>query len=182
MLFNSVSYLVFFPVVFAAYWLCPRALKRFWLLAASYFFYMSWLPVYGLLLLSLTAVNYLTGLLLDRFRSCARFILIAGLIVNLGTLCFYKYANFFVRSMADVLAYWFHRIPSWRGTPLDTVHLDVILPLGISFFVFEFIHYLCDVYKGDQPIRHPVDFALFAAFFRRRLPDPLSAIKTSSDS
>ena len=76
MLFNSISYLLFFPLIFAAYWLSPRSVRRPLLLIASYFFYMSWLPIYGLMLVCLTAANYLFGLAINRWRKKAKQILI----------------------------------------------------------------------------------------------------------
>jgi len=172
MLFNSLQYLIFFPAVFALYWLAPDRYRRPLLLAASYFFYMSWLPVYGLLLLSLTVVNYALGLAIDRWRQSGRIILIIGLAANLGTLCFYKYTNFLMDSIQDFL----RAIAPFWSWPLRTIHppdFDVLLPLGISFFAFEFIHYLTDVYRGDRPIRKAVDFALFAAFFPSQIAGPI---------
>src|SRR5579883_1742890 len=94
MLFTSVSYFLFLPAVFALYYLLPGKFKSFFLLLASYFFYMSWLPVYGMLLAALTISNYALGLLIDRFRTSARPLLCAGIALNLGTLCFYKYTLF----------------------------------------------------------------------------------------
>jgi alginate O-acetyltransferase complex protein AlgI len=169
MLFNSLSYLIFFPIVFALYWLSPQTWRRALLLLASYVFYMSWLPVYGLLLLALTAASYFLGLAIARFQSQRKALLVLGLIVNLGTLCFYKYADFFIQSLFK-LAEKAHLI---NAASVSMPHLGVILPLGISFFAFEFIHYLTDVYKGGKPIRSPIDFGLFAAFFPSQIAGPI---------
>jgi D-alanyl-lipoteichoic acid acyltransferase DltB (MBOAT superfamily) len=169
MLFNSLSYLLFFPVVMAAYWLSPKRWRRALLLAASYFFYMSWLKAYGLLLLALTATNYLLGLLLDRFRDRRKAILLAGLAVNLGALCFYKYTNFLLAALSDGMK----SLGPWLSIQPDLPTANIILPLGISFFAFEFIHYLMDIYRGHKPIRSLVDFGLFAAFFPSQIAGPI---------
>ena len=172
MLFNSVSYLVFFPVVFTIYWLSPAGkFRQFVLLAASYFFYMSWLPQYGLLLLGLTVVNYFLGLLIASGIKRSKLFFIIGLIVNLGSLCYYKYANFVLEAVEDCLKAF--NIAFNQNLVSDFPTLNIILPLAISFFAFEFIHYLSDVYKGDKPIKSPLEFALFASFFPSSIAGPI---------
>ncbi len=172
MLFNSISYLIFFPLVLLCYWISPARFRRPILLAASYVFYMSWIPAYGLLIGELTAVNYLLALAIDRFGSQSRYWLLAGLVVNLGTLCYFKYTNFLLKSVLDGLTF----ILPFFHCPMpasESFGLNVILPLGISFFAFEFIHYLTDVYKGDKPIANALDFGLFAAFFPSQIAGPI---------
>ena len=197
MLFNSLSYFIFFPIVFALYWVCPRALKKPVLLVASYVFYMSWIPKYGLMVAALTLVNYVFGLLLDKFRDSGsaaalssttdptpgptqntrmstgtRLTLILGLVVNLGCLIYFKYVNFICTTFTDAInaSVNFFNI---NAPKCYAIPFDVILPLGISFFVFEFIHYLVDVAKGEKPVRNPIDFALFAAFFPSQIAGPI---------
>ena len=120
MLFNSVSYLVFFPCVFALYWLLPGGKPRqAVLLIASYFFYMSWLPQYGLLLAGLTIANYFLGLGLARWREQSKPIFALGLILNLGALCYFKYANFVLQSIED-LAGSFGVMLGFQTAPLGT--------------------------------------------------------------
>ncbi len=173
MLFNSVSYLVFFPCVFALYWLLPGGKPRqAVLLIASYFFYMSWLPQYGLLLAGLTIANYFLGLGLARWREQSKPIFALGLILNLGALCYFKYANFVLQSIED-LAGSFGVMLGFQTAPLDFPTLNIILPLAISFFAFEFIHYLFDIYRGDKPIKNPLEFALFASFFPSSIAGPI---------
>ncbi|MBX9953093.1 MAG: MBOAT family protein [Candidatus Obscuribacterales bacterium] len=175
MLFNSFEYLVFLPVVVLAYWLVPRQAKPVLLIAASYFFYMYSFKVYGLLLLGLTAANYVLGLLVSRFekREARRLILIAGIAVNLSMLALFKYTNFILDSLNTSCA-WLGRV---LALPLDkgvgVADLPIILPLGISFFVFEFIHYLVDIYKGSKPVKNPLRFALFASFFPSQIAGPI---------
>jgi alginate O-acetyltransferase complex protein AlgI len=174
--FNSLAYFLFFPVVLTAYWLSPQSFRRLSLLVASYLFYMSWIPVYGLLLLTLTVANYGLGLAIARFRQQTRIILVFGLIANLSTLCFFKYANFLVDSLRELLSIAIPAMPHFLSHLFSSVNLpeiNVILPLGISFFAFEFIHYISDVAKGDKPIKNPIDFALFAAFFPSQIAGPI---------
>lgn len=193
MLFNSLSYFLFFPVVFALYWLSPRALKKPVLLLASYVFYMSWIPKYGLMVAALTTVNYAIGLLLGKFQNqnqnqnqtqktnatgntrmstATRLTLTLGLVLNLGCLIYFKYVNFLFTTFTDAInsgVSFFHI----NAPKFYAITFDIILPLGISFFVFEFIHYLVDVAKGEKPVRNPIDFALFAAFFPSQIAGPI---------
>jgi D-alanyl-lipoteichoic acid acyltransferase DltB (MBOAT superfamily) len=172
MLFTSLSYLFFFPVVFALYWLAPKEWRRGLLLVASYVFYMCWIPTYGLLLFLLTLVNFVFGLAIDRYRSQGKTILTVGLVANIGALIYFKYTNFFLDSLKNALTAaepWFKLSVSAADVPL----VNVILPLGISFFVFEFIHYIVDVYRGHKPIKNPLDFGLFAAFFPSQIAGPI---------
>lgn len=173
MLFNSVSYLLFFPVIACIYWLSPVGkVRQVVLLFGSYFFYMSWLPQYGLLLLGLTAVNYLLGLIISRSRKWSRTAFIFGIFSNLATLCYYKYADFILQSCAGLFNFLCMRFGLSFGT-VSFPALHIILPLAISFFVFEFIHYLYDVRKGDKPIASPLEFALFASFFPSAIAGPI---------
>lgn len=176
MLFNSFTYLLFLPLVALIYWLAPQRARHLILLAASYFFYMSWMKIYGLLLFGLTAINYLLGISLAKTKShpSRRLIFIAGLSANLGCLALFKYTNFFIDSVRQINGALAHSF----GVPIvadlaSLPDLPIILPLGISFFVFEFIHYLADVFKGEKPMKSPVRFALFAAFFPSQIAGPI---------
>lgn len=188
MLFNSFTYLVFLPAVVLLHWLLPKSFRKTLLLVASYVFYMHWMPAYGLLILALTFVNYLIGLKLPSLNQQDRKrFLVGGLVFNLGCLCFFKYANFVVDSLwqsCRFLASVLHLLPAVQPSPhavpaffdLTASHspaLSILLPLGISFFTFEFIHYITDVYKGSAPIRNFRDFALFAAFFPSQIAGPI---------
>ncbi|MBI5172878.1 MAG: MBOAT family protein [Candidatus Melainabacteria bacterium] len=174
MLFNSFDYLIFLPLVVLAYWLCPWRLRIGLLIAASYYFYMHSFKIYGLLLLGLTVANYLLGLGLAQAKeSYRRLVLIAGIAFNLGMLALFKYTNLLLDTLnkgLDTLG---------AGLHLQSVHttgiadLPIILPLGISFFVFEFIHYLTDVFKGSAPVKNPLRFALFASFFPSQIAGPI---------
>jgi alginate O-acetyltransferase complex protein AlgI len=152
MLFNSFQYLLFLPLVVALYWACGVRYRPLILLVASYYFYMSWFAAYGLLIGGLTVLNYFIGLGVASKTAKPGYkkaLFLAGIALNLGSLAIFKYANFL------------------------GAHWNIVLPLGISFFVFEFIHYLSDVYAGNQPIKNPVRFALFAAFFPSQIAGPI---------
>ena len=177
MLFNSFSYLAFFILVFTLYWVMPDRHRKLFLLVASYFFYMSWKAEYGLLILALTVVNYFLGLkignLLESNKERAKTWLQVGLVFNLGCLCFYKYTNFLLGSLFTALTFGgkVGHIPQLET--ITSPALNIILPLGISFFTFEFIHYIVDIYRGSKPVKSPVDFALFASFFPSQIAGPI---------
>ncbi len=175
MIFSSLQYLIFLPIVVMLYWRTKGGARLALVVLASYFFYMSWFPIYGLLLLFLTAVNWVLAFGLDKDKSASyrKPLLTAGLILNLGCLCYYKYTNFLLANIFDFLnlthtwlgqIFWHSsQVPAWQAPVLH-----VMLPLGISFFVFEFVHYIVDVYRGSKPIKSFMDFAAFASFFPRR--------------
>ena len=126
---------------------------------------MSWKPVYGLLILGLTASNYGLGLWLARSTSNRKAILIGAIVANLVVLATFKYAYFTVDSLNQAL---------WSfGAHVPSITWQIILPLGISFFVFEFIHYISDVYRGDKPIKSFLQFALFPSFFPTQIAGPI---------
>ena len=165
MLFNSLQYLVFLPVVFLSFWLAPHKFRVPILLVASYIFYMSWRPVYGLLIFGMTAVNFIMVNCLAKSEKHKKNWLIATVAANLITLGIFKYSGFAFTSIKDTLAL-FH--VNWREP-----HLHIILPLGISFFVFEFIHYVAEVYKGKPIVKSFPEFALFASFFPTQIAGPI---------
>jgi alginate O-acetyltransferase complex protein AlgI len=165
MLFNSAAYLIFLPIVVALFWLVPFRFRTALLTIASYVFYLYWKPIYGILIFALTVVNYAFGLLMERFSSHRKLILTLGILANVLVLGYFKYSNF-ILDLGNKLAEVFGHHP----TPII---LQIILPLGISFFTFEFIHYLVDVYKGGKPVRGFLDFTLFAAFFPTQIAGPI---------
>ncbi|PWT95498.1 MAG: hypothetical protein C5B53_11305, partial [Candidatus Melainabacteria bacterium] len=176
MLFNSLEYLLFLPTVVALYWLAAKRLRPLLLLLASYYFYMSWFAKYGLLLAILTIVNYSIGLILAHRKITAAqrsAAYVIGLCANLGCLIVFKYTNFLLESVwhffNQVLHPWMQLAHLNNAAP----HLHILLPLGISFFVFEFVHYLTDVYGGSYAIKNPISFGLFAAFFPSQIAGPI---------
>ena len=157
--------MLFLPCVLLLYWLSPARVRNFILLIACYVFYMSWKPIYGLLIFALTLINYLMGNLISSLKEKRKLALIAAIAINLLTLAFFKYTYFFHDLVASASTIFGMHIPaiSWK----------IILPLGISFFVFEFIHYVVDVYRGGAPIKSFWDFALFASFFPTQIAGPI---------
>lgn len=174
MIFSSLQYLIFLPIVAVLYWRCRGTARLILTVVASYIFYMSWLPVYGILLLAMTCFNWALGLSLESARtrrpSLMKPLLALGLLGNLGCLCYYKYTNFFLSNLFAGVN-WLSQ--SISGAHLSWTMMNVMLPLGISFFVFEFVHYVVDVYKGDKPIRSWLEFAAFAAFFPSQIAGPI---------
>ncbi len=165
MLFNTPQFFGFLAVILALFYLQPKGARKYLLLAASYYFYMSWIPKFILLLLLLTAIDYTAALWIDRARNprTRKLALIASLGANLGLLGFFKYYNFLAGNLA-LLA----------GRPYDSFALHIILPLGISFHTFQSMSYVVDVYRREQePVRNVVDYALFIAFFPQLVAGPI---------
>ncbi len=165
MLFNSLQYALFLPLVVAIFWLSPQKFRVPILLIASYLFYMSWRPIFVLLILLLTVVNFFLGRLISKSTDRKKTWLAAGVSLNLLTLGYYKYAYFF----EDLVRASF----SPFGVSVGQIPFDIVLPLAISFFVFEFIHYICDIYRGSEPIKSFLSFALFASFFPTQIAGPI---------
>lgn len=165
MLFNSLQYLVFLPVVFFLFWLTPHRFRVPLLLVASYVFYMSWRPIYGLLILGLTLGNFLLVPFIAKTTKHKKLML--GIVVagNLITLGVFKYAYFGMSAIKGGLGL--------AGINWHEPHLHIILPLGISFFVFEFIHYAVEVYRGKPLVTSFPSFALFASFFPTQIAGPI---------
>lgn len=168
MLFNSLHFLVFFPGVVVLYFALPQRFRWAWLLAASYYFYMCWRPAYILLIVASTLIDYVAGLQLGRCERpvLRRFWLGASLVVNLGLLFFFKYFNFFSGSVGGLWAV--------LGFEYEPPLLDVLLPVGISFYTFQTLSYTIDVYRRErEPERNLGVFALYVAFFPQLVAGPI---------
>ena len=168
MLFNSVPFLVFFPAVLLVHFVLPHRVRHVWLLAASYYFYMCWNPVYALLMLTSTVVTYASGLLIARTGEArARKGWVAlSFVLNLGILFFFKYFNFAAQSLAAALA------P--MGVSWEPPAVDVLLPVGISFYTFQALGYTVDVYRGRiRAERNFLRYALFVSFFPQLVAGPI---------
>lgn len=165
MLFNTAHFFVFLALVLAVFYASPRALRKYVLLAASYFFYASWNYRFIPLLLTLTVADYTAGIWLERVTPGPRrkAILILSLCANLGFLGFFKFYNFLGDNFALLLA-----------KPAHSFFLNIVLPLGISFHTFQSMSYVVDVYRGEmQAVRDPIDYALFICFFPQLVAGPI---------
>lgn len=171
MIFNSVDYLLFFPVVVLFYFILPQKLRGIWLLAASYFFYMNWNARYALLLFGATLITYVCGLALEKLRSAGctaamRPVLFAGAALNLGMLFIFKYANFFLDNL--------QRVSAAFGQDAGRAHFDIVLPVGISFYIFQAMGYTIDVYRGKiRAEKNFLKYALFVSFFPQLVAGPI---------
>ena len=234
MVFNSLGFLVFFPIVLIIYYIAPKGLQNFWLLLTSYWFYMSWNPRYGLLLLLFTVFTYICGLALGKYSkkdreglqksreveadsrsesevdhvkpyqgtlgsqdetgessismanrvnsevssgietdlnmeqgiSKRKGILTFALIVVFGLLAFFKYTNFLLDNVSGLLARFSVNLP--------VNHLDIVMPVGISFFLFQSAGYLIDIYREKIPAeKNFINYALFVSFFPSILSGPI---------
>ena len=169
MLFNSLTFVVFYLVVFSLYWLLrARGPQNVLLLAASWIFYGAWSWKFLLLLLGSTALDYVCGLLIARAsdQRRKRLVLIISVTANLLFLATFKYLGFFVTEFAQLL----ERLGFNANMPV----LEIVLPVGISFYTFQTIGYVVDVYRGKVPAaRNFVDYALYVAFFPQLVAGPI---------
>ena len=164
MLFNSFQYWIFFFIVAALFYSMPFRFGKILLVLASYVFYMWWDPRFIVLILTSTVVDYYLGIFLETASGRRKkVLLVISLVVNLGILGFFKYYDFFAGSLAALL-----RIPQ------SSVVLQIVLPVGISFYTFASLSYTFDVYWGKmKAVRNPIDYALFIAFFPHLIAGPI---------
>ena len=166
MLFNSLSYLLFFPTVCIIYWMLPNKLRNTMLLLASYYFYMSWEPYYALLIVFTSVTTWGCAILTDRSGEHKRKYIMLCLIVNLFILFTFKYYNFAVDSI--------HSIIDTIGFRLYIPYSNLLLPVGISFYTFQCIGYIIDVYRKDiKPEKNFITYALFVSFFPQLVAGPI---------
>lgn len=164
MLFTSIEFLVFLPVVFALYWLLRRQVRwqNLLVVVASYVFYGWWDWRFLLLIAFTTVCSYLSGLLIGRGR-WRKTALWSNIIVNLAILGLFKYYDFFAAELATML-----------GCSGDSVMLHLILPVGISFYTFQALSYSIDIYRGKMgPTRDPIAFFAYVSFFPQLVAGPI---------
>ncbi|MBQ7565121.1 MAG: MBOAT family protein [Lachnospiraceae bacterium] len=179
MLFNSFQFLIFFPIVVLVYFACPNRqafgipIRNLWLLAASYYFYMSWNAKYGLLLLFCTFVTYIAARRVDSLKDRGtepvrrrKTVFAVSLLLIFSILLYYKYFNFLLDNLG--------KLCSAVGIQLSLPAFDIVLPVGISFFTFQAAGYLIDVYRGDTKAeRNFLQYALFVSFFPQLVAGPI---------
>jgi len=164
MLFNSFQYWIFFLIVAVLFYSMPFRIGKVLLLLASYVFYMWWDPRFIVLILTSTIVDYFLGIWLEVTSGRRKKLLLAiSLVVNLGILGFFKYYDFFAGSLAGLL-----------HIPKSSVVLQVVLPIGVSFYTFASLSYTLDVYWGKMKAeRNFINYALFIAFFPHLIAGPI---------
>jgi alginate O-acetyltransferase complex protein AlgI len=168
MLFNSLHYLIFLPIVVGLYYLCPHRWRWLLLLVASYYFYMCWKAEYAILLLVSTGVAYAAGRGIDQSDNPrTRKMLLWGCItILLGILFTFKYFNFATASLHSLFAAW--------SIPLQIPYSNLLLPIGISFYTFQKISYVVDVYHGKvKAEKHFGIFAVYSCFFPQLVAGPI---------
>lgn len=172
MLFNSAGYIVFFTIVCLVYFILPKKLKRVFLLLASYFFYSCWNLKYSLLMLFSTVATYGTAIAMDMVEAKKKKKLYLGLcfFVNLAILFVFKYYSFTVNFINKILGI--------AALSIDMPVIDVLLPVGISFYTFQALGYIVDVYRGEiKAERNYINYALFVSFFPQLVAGPIERSK-----
>lgn len=179
MLFNSIQFLIFFPIVCLVYFAVPKKIKWIWLLLASYYFYMCWNPKYALLMFTSTFITWLSGIFIERFsrienekksKRLKNMTVAVSFVSNLSILFMFKYFNFAVDTLNTLLSH-FHM-------SLVTPGFDVILPVGISFYTFQALSYTVDVYRKDTPCeKNLFRYMLFVSFFPQLVAGPIERSK-----
>ncbi len=168
MLFNSLQYLFFLPLVVILYYTINYRYRWVLLLGASYYFYMCWKPEYVILILISTVVDYYAAIKIDSANNTKKkkSFLALSLMTNLGLLFSFKYFNFFSRSFTEAL----EKLNIFYEAPL----FQVLLPVGISFYTFQTLSYTIDVYRGERRAeQHFGIFAVFVSFFPQLVAGPI---------
>lgn len=168
MVFNSLEFAFFFIIVVAAYFALPHRFRWALLLIASYYFYMSWKVEYGFLLLATTFVDYATALGIEKAKKkrLKAWLLSVSLLSNLGMLFAFKYFTFAFESLQAVFRF--------VDIPFESPAFKLLLPVGISFYVFQSLSYTIEVYRGNQKAeRHFGIFALYVSFFPQLVAGPI---------
>ena len=167
LIFNSLNFMIFFPIVVILYFILPYRYRCFLLLLASIYFYMSFIPVYILILGFTIIIDYFAGILIDSSEGKKRRIfLIASILANVGVLAIFKYYNFFVQNLSSLL-------PS-LGVETNIPFLSILLPIGLSFHTFQAMSYTIEVYRGNQKAERRFDiYALYVLFFPQLVAGPI---------
>lgn len=180
MFFNSLEFLIFFPIVVLGYFVIPKKIKMYWLLVASYYFYMCWNAKYALLILLSTVITYLSGLLIEKIKQSndnsiisirkKKLVVATSFIINLGILCFFKYSNFLMDTVSDLFGLF--------NVQLNVPQFDILLPVGISFYTFQALSYTVDVYRDEiYAEKNFFKYALFVSFFPQLVAGPIERSK-----
>lgn len=173
MSFNSLQFLIFFPIVALIFYILPKKVRYIWLLVASYYFYMCWNVAYAGLIAISTVVTFGSGLLLEKFNEDTgkkKLVVAGSFTINLGILFFFKYLDFFFENINSLLGI-------MKVRPINS-GLDLLLPVGISFYTFQALSYTMDVYRGEvKAMKNPFKYALFVSFFPQLVAGPIERSK-----
>ncbi len=172
MLFNSIEFLLFFPSVVLIYFLLPHKFRWIFLLISSYYFYMNWKPIYAVLISFSTLITWASGILVEKSSSTnkKKLFLTISLIINFSILFTFKYFDFINESVFEALEFFNIR---W-----EVPNLDLLLPVGISFYTFQAVGYTIDVYRGDLKAEKSLGiYALFVSFFPQLVAGPIERAK-----
>lgn len=175
MLFNSLHFLFFLPVVVALYYLLPHKFRWVLIFFASCYFYMAFVPKYILILFFIILIDYFSALAIEEAKGRSRFYwLIASLLSNILLLCFFKYFNFLNLNL--------HHVFLFFGKEFQPVNLDIILPIGLSFHTFQSMSYTIEVYRGKQKAeKHLGYFANYVLFFPQMVAGPIERYDSLGD-
>ena len=180
MLFNSMEFMIFFPIVILVYFILPEKAKQFWLLIASYYFYMCWNAKYALLILFSTVITYTSGLMMEQIKHMSwddirkvkykKIVVALSFTLNLAILFYFKYINFAFSIVRGV----FGSI----HIELHVPEFDIILPVGISFYTFQALSYTMDVYRDEiYAEKNFFRYSLFVSFFPQLVAGPIERSK-----
>lgn len=167
MLFNSLEFLIFFPVVTIGYFLLPYSWRWLWLLIASCVFYMALIPVYILILFFTIIIDYYAGIWIEGAEGKRRLhFLWLSVAANVGVLAVFKYYNFFVENVNSLIG--------MSGAEANLPYWDIILPVGLSFHTFQAMSYTIEVYRGNQKAeRHLGIYSLYVMFYPQLVAGPI---------
>ena len=180
MQFNSIDFMLFFPIVLLVYFVIPKKLRMYWLLLTSYYFYMCWNAKYAFLMGLSTVITWFSGILFSRIPDDEsgkkkRIIMVICICINLGILAIYKYGNFGIEIVNAIL--------SKMGCLVIDKRFNFLLPVGISFYTFQALGYMIDVYRGDVEVEKNIfRYALFVSFFPQLIQGPISRFDELSKS
>lgn len=180
MLFNSIDFLIFFPIVCIIYFLLSPKVRFIWLLIVSYYFYMCWNPKYIILILFSTIITYMSGLAIELVKKssldiwmrkyCLNGFVALSFILNLLILFYFKYYEFAISTV--------NRVLNIVNLHVATPTYDIVLPVGISFYIFQALGYIIDVYRGEiKAEKNLLRYALFVSFFPQLVAGPIERSK-----
>lgn len=172
MVFQSFRFLVFFPIVVAVYFAIPFRYRRVFLFIVSYYFYMCFKPEYVVILLASTLIDYYLGLQISKCQEQPKRkkLLVLGIIHNIGLLACLKYLNFFNESLQIIL--------NQFNIFYESAALEIIIPVGISYYILKKLSYLVDVYREPQDVEKKlITFALYVSFFPEIMAGPIDRAK-----